>query len=46
MCATIPHSLKLLESWLKSYKPEELFDAERPPGPRASRARTRRARAA
>ena len=25
-----PANLQLLESWLRSYKPEELFDAERP----------------
>ena len=26
-CATIRRNLKLLEDWLRSYKPEELFDA-------------------
>ena len=28
-CATIPQNLKLLEEWLRSYRPEELFDDER-----------------
>ena len=30
---TNPAHLKLLEDWLRSYKPEELFDAERPADP-------------
>ena len=27
-----PAHLKLLEDWMRSYRPEELFDAERPAG--------------
>ena len=41
-----PANLELLEDWLRSYKPEELFDAERPPGARAQGAGARRARGA
>ena len=26
-----PEHIKILEAWMKSYKPEELFDVERPP---------------
>ena len=32
-----PANMQLLETWLRSYKPEELFDAERPPAARAAR---------
>jgi len=28
MCKTIQNTLKLLENWMKGYKPEELFDAD------------------
>ena len=32
-------ALRQLESWMKSYRPEELFDERRPPAPGAGRAR-------
>ncbi len=37
-----PKHLAMLESWMKSYQPEELFDASESPRPRARRPRARR----
>ena len=34
-----PAHVRILEEWMKSYRPEELFDDERPPPARAGRAR-------
>ena len=36
--ATNPSHLKILESWMRSYKPEELFDADRQVNPRVESA--------
>ena len=41
-----PEHIKILEKWMKSYRPEELFDDERPAEARARRACRRRASAA
>ena len=41
-----PEQLAMLEAWMRSYQPDELFDARRPADPRAGRARARRATAA
>ena len=35
--ATHPEHLKLLEEWLRSYRPQELFDSTWPPKARARR---------
>ena len=40
-----PAHVRVLEDWLRSYRPEELFDDERPARARAGRARPRRASA-
>ncbi len=40
-----PAHLKLLEDWMRSYEPEKLFDATRPPHCRVAGARARRAAA-
>ena len=32
-----PEHLKILEAWMRSYRPEELFDERRPADPRAAR---------
>ena len=39
-----PEHLALLEEWMRSYRPEELFDEAGPPRARARRAARRRAR--
>ena len=33
-----PAHVQILEQWMKSYRPEELFDQDRQAGPRAGRA--------
>ena len=33
-----PAHVRILEEWMKSYRPEELFDEQRPPQARAGRA--------
>ena len=38
-----PEHIQILEDWMKSYRPEELFDARRPAQARAGRAGARRA---
>ena len=38
-----PEHLRILEEWLRSYRPEELFDERRPARPRARRAPAERA---
>ena len=43
--ATHPEHLELLEDWLRSYRPEELFDERGPPETGAGRARARGAAA-
>ena len=40
-----PAHLAMLEEWMRSYRPEELFDADGRPGRRRSCGRCRRARA-
>ena len=41
-----PGHVQILENWMKSYKPEELFDDDGPPHARAGRAGAREASSA
>ena len=41
--AANPGHVKMLEEWMRGYRPDELFDEQRPAAPRDRRARARRA---
>ena len=45
-CTSNPEHVRILEEWMKSYRPEELFDDDGPPAARAGRAGARGRRAA